>query len=417
MVAAERIFHYLQLGAGDGLGGSINASGGRAARRCEAPAGDLGGGRAKGVAGRSLVSAAAAAGDLEDQRLPLLRASPEQSLPQNAAAGWLRSGHVRFEGVWLRYEPWQGPVTSSTCTDISVSVPAPAAAARAPTEALGIASDGGGPWVLRGVSLDIAPGKLRPRPLPGAPAEGACIAGVRRIASHLADPPAHPDATQRCRNPTAQRQAVTRAPPAPCAGSHVGICGRTGAGKSSLLAALLRLAPIAAGRITIDGHDIATLAPATLRRAVGEASTPGHAGHAGTTSGPAPAQRGHSRCLPLLRCPACSLAADDPLCGKGVAGTVLCVALPSRRPAPPPPGRCARGVSLVSPPCGCPIPQAWSRSTRFCLRARYGRIWIRRAGTARMSWQRRCATSPSGSRCCWLPCQHLGPPMLPQRRA
>ena len=53
------------------------------------------------------------------------------------------------------------------------------------------------------------------------------------------------------------------------AGSHVGISGRTGAGKSSLVAALLRLAPISGGRVTIDGRDTATLSPSQLRHAIG----------------------------------------------------------------------------------------------------------------------------------------------------
>ena len=50
----------------------------------------------------------------------------------------------------------------------------------------------------------------------------------------------------------------------------MGICGRTGAGKSSLLAALLRLTPIASGRITIDGTDVASIPPKVLRRAIGK---------------------------------------------------------------------------------------------------------------------------------------------------
>lgn len=46
---------------------------------------------------------------------------------------------------------------------------------------------------------------------------------------------------------------------------RIGIVGRTGAGKSSVLAALLRVAPLYRGRICIDGVDIATLPLTTLR--------------------------------------------------------------------------------------------------------------------------------------------------------
>lgn len=43
----------------------------------------------------------------------------------------------------------------------------------------------------------------------------------------------------------------------PC--ERIGIVGRTGAGKSSILASLLRVVPLYRGRITIDTADIATL--------------------------------------------------------------------------------------------------------------------------------------------------------------
>jgi ATP-binding cassette subfamily C (CFTR/MRP) protein 1 len=53
------------------------------------------------------------------------------------------------------------------------------------------------------------------------------------------------------------------------AGSSVGIVGRTGAGKSSLFAAILRLVEPEAGSVVeIDGVDVASLGLHTLRRAI-----------------------------------------------------------------------------------------------------------------------------------------------------
>ena len=49
------------------------------------------------------------------------------------------------------------------------------------------------------------------------------------------------------------------------AGEKVGICGRTGAGKSSLTLALFRIVEGAGGRILIDGHDISELGLFKLR--------------------------------------------------------------------------------------------------------------------------------------------------------
>jgi ABC-type multidrug transport system fused ATPase/permease subunit len=48
---------------------------------------------------------------------------------------------------------------------------------------------------------------------------------------------------------------------------QVGIVGRTGSGKSSLFtSAFFRMAPLSAGRVIIDGLDIATLPLETLRQ-------------------------------------------------------------------------------------------------------------------------------------------------------
>jgi len=49
-------------------------------------------------------------------------------------------------------------------------------------------------------------------------------------------------------------------------GQKVGICGRTGSGKSSFMLTLLRMVELDSGRIVIDGHDIASVPLATLRR-------------------------------------------------------------------------------------------------------------------------------------------------------
>jgi ATP-binding cassette subfamily C (CFTR/MRP) protein 10 len=49
---------------------------------------------------------------------------------------------------------------------------------------------------------------------------------------------------------------------------RIGVCGRTGAGKSSLINALLRVSNITRGQITIDNVDIKTLPLSMLRSRV-----------------------------------------------------------------------------------------------------------------------------------------------------
>ncbi len=53
------------------------------------------------------------------------------------------------------------------------------------------------------------------------------------------------------------------------AGESVGVCGRTGAGKSTLANAIFRMCELSSGRILIDGYDISKLGLETLRTNLG----------------------------------------------------------------------------------------------------------------------------------------------------
>ncbi|PVH80975.1 putative multidrug resistance protein [Cadophora sp. DSE1049] len=51
-------------------------------------------------------------------------------------------------------------------------------------------------------------------------------------------------------------------------GEKIGVCGRTGSGKTSLLNAILRVIPISSGSVTVDNVDINTVSPTVLRRSL-----------------------------------------------------------------------------------------------------------------------------------------------------
>ena len=88
-------------------------------------------------------------------------------------------------------------------------------------------------------------------PPPGWPSQGALVfeAAVAR----------YPAAAARCLD------GVTFS----CApGRRTGLCGRSGAGKSSAVLAALRALPLEGGSIAIDGVDVATVRRSALRSAV-----------------------------------------------------------------------------------------------------------------------------------------------------
>jgi ABC-type multidrug transport system fused ATPase/permease subunit len=255
MVAAERVFQYLELGSSGGdIGGSGSKDGGNSTGSSRSKSPDRPGSSAAGWG-------AAAGSDLEAQRHPLLAPAAAglraeaRRISSGSDGSWLHSGHVTFEDVWLRYEPWQAGMEGIHANSSSSDAANGGASCEASGAAGASSGSGSSPWVLRGVSLDISPGK----PATALPRVGLqhlsllanCLAGCN-----------HTQLNANCSVP------IMGAPPRP-AGNHVGICGRTGAGKSSLLAALLRLTPTSGGRISIDGRDIATIPPEALRRAVG----------------------------------------------------------------------------------------------------------------------------------------------------
>jgi ABC-type multidrug transport system fused ATPase/permease subunit len=63
-------------------------------------------------------------------------------------------------------------------------------------------------------------------------------------------------------------------------GEKVGVCGRTGSGKSTLMLALLRLVEGAEGGIEVDGWDIKHVPLQTLRNKVGTQCTAHHSSQA-----------------------------------------------------------------------------------------------------------------------------------------
>ncbi|KAH7388905.1 ABC transporter [Cadophora sp. MPI-SDFR-AT-0126] len=49
-------------------------------------------------------------------------------------------------------------------------------------------------------------------------------------------------------------------------GQKIGICGRTGSGKSSFISSILRMVELSSGKITLDGHDLSTIPRPLIRQ-------------------------------------------------------------------------------------------------------------------------------------------------------
>jgi ATP-binding cassette subfamily C (CFTR/MRP) protein 10 len=112
----------------------------------------------------------------------------------------------------------------------------------------------------------------------GAPAAAPAPPPPRALAAPGAPPPGWPAAGRVEFRGVWLRYASAGSTPAPwalrglslaaAAGARFGLVGRTGAGKSSALAALLRLAEISSGAVEVDGVDVRCVPLARLRRAV-----------------------------------------------------------------------------------------------------------------------------------------------------
>lgn len=161
MVAAERVFQYVELG---GVGGGAE---GRPAKLPPLAPPPGPGPRPLHQRGKAnLRSAEQPGGHAQDSmRQPLLQAQPLPPLGSGkGSSSWLQAGHVQFQDVWLRYEPWQGS-GNNTALAISTAAAREGAGMRAAASGSGNGSAAGSsggsssPWVLRGVTLDIQPGK------------------------------------------------------------------------------------------------------------------------------------------------------------------------------------------------------------------------------------------------------------------